>query len=61
MISGVNMLLEDAIIALSLRDMFLSICKICHEGLSIVLKDLEHWFEFMIGADFHDLKAGPLI
>ena len=61
MISGMNMLLKDAIIALSLLNMFLSVGKIGHEGPSIVLEDLDHWFEFAIGADFHDLKAGPLI
>ena len=61
MISGANTLLEDVIIALSLRNMFLSIGKIGHEGPSIVLEDLEHWFEFMIGTDFCDLKASPLI
>ena len=58
MISGAN---TDVIIALSLRNRFLSIGKIGHEGLSLVLEDLEHWLEFMIGADFHDLKAGPWI
>ena len=43
MISGVNTLLEDVIIALSLRNMFLSIGKIGCEGPSTVLEDLEHW------------------
>ena len=61
MISGMNTLLKDAIIALSLRNMFLSTGKIGHEGPSIVLEDLEHWFEFTISADFDDLKAGLLI
>ena len=61
MISGSNMLLKHVVIVLSLRNMFLSIGKIGHEGPSIVLEDLEHWFEFAIGADFHDLKAGSLI
>ena len=61
MISGMNMLLEDTIIVLSLRNMFLSIGKIGCEGPSIILEDLEHWLEFAIGTDFHDLKAGPLI
>ena len=61
MISGANMLLKDVIIALSLRNMFLHIGKIGCEGPSIVLEDLEHWFEFVISTDFHDLKAGPLI
>ena len=61
MIGGANMPLEDAIIALSLRNMFLSISKIGHEEPSIVLEDLENWLEFMIGTDFHDLKAGSLI
>ena len=53
--------LKDAIIALSLRNMFLTIGMIGWEGPSIVLEDLEHWFGFAIGADFHDLKAGLLI
>ena len=61
MISGMNMLLKDAIIAFGLGNMFLSIGKIGCEGPSIVLENLEHWFEFEIGTDFHDLKAGPLI
>ena len=61
MISGLNMLLEDVIIMLSLRNMFLSIGKIGHEGPSIILEDLENWLEFMIGTDFQDLKARPLI
>ena len=61
MISGMNTLLEDGIIALSLRNMFLGISKIGHEGPSIVMEDLEHWLQFVISADFHDLKAGPLI
>ena len=46
MISGMDMLLKDVIIALNLRNMFLSIGKIGHEGPSIVLEDMEHWFEF---------------
>ena len=37
MISGMSTLLEDVIIALSLRNMFLSIGKIGHEGPSINL------------------------
>ena len=61
MINGMNILLKDAVIVLSLRNMFLSIGKISHEGPSIVLEDSEHWFEFMIGTDFHDLKVSPLI
>ena len=52
MIHGMNMHLEDAIIALSLRIMFLSNGKIGQEGPSIVMEDLEHWLEFMISADF---------
>ena len=61
MISGVNVLLKDAINALSLRDMFLSIGKIGHEGPSIILEDLKNWFEFVISTDFCDMKASPLI
>ena len=61
MISGVNMLLENVIVVLSFRNMFLSISKIGQEGLSTVLKDVENWFEFMIGTHFHDLEASPLI
>ena len=61
MISGMNMLLKDMIIVLSLRNMFLGIGKIGCEGPSIVLEDLEHWFEFAIGEDFCDLKASLLI
>ena len=61
MICGTNMLLKDAIVVLSLRNMFLRIGKIGCEGPSIVLKDLEHWFEFVIGANFHDFKASLLI
>ena len=61
MISGVNTLLKDAIIALSLGNMFLSIGKIGHEGPSIILEYLEHWLEFIISADCCDLKGGPLI
>ena len=61
MISGVHMLLEDEIIVLSFRNMFLSVSQIGHEGPSIIFDDLEHWFEFMIGTDFHDLKAVPFI
>ena len=60
MISGTNTLLEDVIIPLSLRNMFLSMGKIGCEGPSINLEDLEHWLEFMTGADFCDLKGGPL-
>ena len=52
MISGTNMLLEDAIVVLSFRNMFLSISKIGHEGPSTVLEDMENWLEFMIGAHF---------
>ena len=61
MISGTNTLLKDAIIVLCLKNMFLSIGKIGHEGSSVILDDLGHWFEFTIGADFHDLKASLLI
>ena len=61
MISGMNMFFKDTIIALSPRNIFLSIGKIGHEGPSIILEDLEHWFEFVIGTDFHDLKASLLI
>ena len=59
MTSGANMLLEDAIIVLSLRNMFLSIGEIGHEGPSTILEDLENWLEFVISADFHNLKASP--
>ena len=55
MISGVNMLLEDAIVVLSLRNMFLSISKIGHEGPSTVLEDLENWLEFVINTLFCDM------
>ena len=48
-------------IALSLRNMFLNIGQIGHEGPSVILEDLEHWLEFTMGADFHDLKAGLFI
>ena len=61
MTSGMNTLLEDVIIALSLRNMFLGIGKIGHERLSIILEDSEHLLEFGISTDFHDSKAGPLI
>ena len=57
MVSSANMLLKDVIIALSLRNMFLSIGKIGYEGPIIVLEDSELWFEFVISADFCDLKA----
>ena len=56
MISGMNMLLEDAVVVLSLRNMFLSIGKIGHEGPSTVLEDVENWLEFVIGTHFCDLK-----
>ena len=49
MISDANMILEDAIIVLSLSIMFLKISKIGHEGPST------------IGTHFCDLKAGMLI
>ena len=61
MIIGANTLLKDAIITLSLRNLFLIIGKIGCEGPSNVLEDLEHWFEFVISTDFHDWKAGLLI
>ena len=61
MVSGTNMLLEDAIVVLSLRNMFLSIGKIGHEGPSTVLEDLEDWLEFVISADSRNLKAILLI
>ena len=61
MVSGTNMLLEDANIVLSLRNMFLSIGKIGHEGPSTVLEDLEDWLEFVISADSRNLKAILLI
>ena len=61
MISGVNMLLEDVIVVLSLRDMFLSASKIGHEGPSTILEDVENWLEFMIGTHLCDLEASPLI
>ena len=61
MISGADTLLEDAIIVLSLRNMFLSIGKIGHEGPSIILEGLENWLEFAISTNFCDLKADPLI
>ena len=57
MISGVNMLLEDAIIALSFRNMFLSISKIGCEGPSTILEDMENWLEFMISTHFCDLET----
>ena len=60
MICVMNTLLEDTIIALSLRNMFLCVGKIGHEE-PIVLSDLEHLLEFVIGANFHDLKACLLI
>ena len=61
MISGANTLLEDTIVALSLRNMFLSISKIVHEGPSTILEDMEYWLEFAIGTHFHDLEASLLI
>ena len=61
MICGVNMILEDAIVALSLRNMFLSVSKIGHQRPSPVLEDMENWLEFMIGAHFCDLEASPVI
>ena len=61
MIIGVNMLFEDMIIALSFRNMFLSISKIGHKGPSTVLEDVENWLEFMIGTHFLDLEAGPAV
>ena len=61
MISGTNMLLEDAIIALGFRNMFLSSSKIGHEGPSSVLWDVENWLEFVIGAHFCHLEADPAV
>ena len=61
MISGANMLLEDMIIALGFRNMFLSVCKIGHEGPSTVLEDKENWFEFVICAHFCDLEGGLVV
>ena len=52
MISGMNMLLEDVIIVLSFRNMFLSVSKIGCEGPSTVLEDVENWHEFTIGTHF---------
>ena len=61
MISGVNMLLEDVIIALDFRNMFLSVSKIGHEGPFTVLEDMENWLEFAIGTIFCHLEAGPAV
>ena len=61
MISHMNMLLEDTIIVLGFRNMFLSIGKIGHEGPSTVLEDMENWFEFVFCAHFHDLEASLVI
>ena len=61
MVSGTNMLFKDVIIVLSLRNMLLSIGKIGCEEPSIILEDLEHWFELTISTDFCDLKVGLLI
>ena len=61
MISDMNMLLEDVIVVLSVRNMFLSISKIGHEGPSTILEDVENWLEFAIGTHFHDLEASSLI
>ena len=61
MISGANMLLEDAIVALSFRIMFLGVSKIGRDGPSTILEDMENWLEFMIGTHFHDLDAGPVV
>ena len=61
MISGMNILLEDVIIVLSLRNMFLSVGKIGHEGPSPILEDLENLLEFMISTHFCDLKASLLM
>ena len=60
MISGVYMLLENVIIALGFRNMFVSISKIGHEGPSTILEDVENWLEFMIHTHFHHLEASPL-
>ena len=61
MISGANMLLEDTIVALSFRNMFLSVSKIGHEGPSTVLEDMENWLEFAIVTNFCDLEAGLVV
>ena len=61
MIGGMNKLLEDTIVMLSLRNMFLSISKIGHEGPSTVIEDVENWLEFTIRTHFCDLEAGLLI
>ena len=61
MISGANMLLEDAIVVLSFRNMFLSVSKIGHEGPSTIMGDVENWLEFVIGTHFCDLEASLVI
>ena len=61
MISGTNIFLEDVIIALSYRNMFLSIIKNGHEGPSTVLEDEENWLEFMIGTQLCHLEARPAV
>ena len=61
MISGVNMLLEEVIIALSFRNMFLSIGEIGCEGPSTILEDMENWLEFSIGTHFHDFEDSPVV
>ena len=61
MISGMNTLLEDMIIVLGFRNMFLSICKIDHEEPSTVLEDVENWLEFSISTHFPHLEAGPAV
>ena len=60
-ISDVNILLEDMIAVLSLRNMFLSVSKIGCEGPSTILEDMENWLEFMIGTHFCDLEASPVV
>ena len=61
MICGMNMLLEDAIVVLSFRNMFQSVSKIGHEGPSTFLEDVENWLDLMIGTNIHDLEAGLVI
>ena len=59
MISGMNLLLEDAIIVLSFRNMFLSIGEIGCRGPSTIFEDVENWLEFLIGTHFHDFGSQP--
>ena len=61
MISGVNMLHKNVVVALSFRNMFLSVSKIGCEGSSTILEDVENWLEFTIGTHFRDLEAGLVV